>query len=70
MIQIDNNYQVIETVSKEKLQASVDTKDDFLANVNLEGETHPSTYDAVALFTPLVENEHLQLNALEKKRLS
>lgn len=66
-IQIDNNYQVIETVSKEKLQASVDTKDDFLANVNLEGETHPSTYDAVALFTPLVENEHLQLNALEKK---
>ncbi|MBO0444395.1 hypothetical protein [Vagococcus fluvialis] len=66
-IQIDNNYQAIETVSKEKLQASVDTKDDFLANVNLEGETHPDTLGAVALFTPLVENEHAQLNALEKK---
>ena len=66
-LQIEANFSIIETVSKDKLEASVDTKDDFLANVNLKGETHPSTLEAVALFEPLVKIEKAQLKALEDK---
>lgn len=66
-LQIDRNVELYEAVSKENLQASVDTKNEFLENVNLEGETHPSTLAAVALFEPLVENEKEQLSAISNK---
>lgn len=66
-LQIERNYEIVETVSKENLQASLDTNVDFLETVNLEGETHPSTLQAVAIVEPLVENEKAQLKALAKK---
>lgn len=66
-LQVESNFTSIEAVSKESLQASVDTKELFLNTVNLKGETHSDTLLAVEYFPAVVENEKAQLDFLAKK---
>ena len=66
-LQIENNFEIIERVSREELQASVDTKSDFLKKVNREGEIHPDTQAAIEAFPAIVENEEQQVRLLDKK---
>ncbi|MEG0256391.1 MAG: hypothetical protein RR554_11015 [Vagococcus sp.] len=66
-IQIENSFEIIERVSRQELQASVDTKTEFLDTVNQEGEVHPDTQAAIDSFPAIVENEEQQLQLLDKK---
>ena len=66
-LQIEKNFASIETVSREALQASVDTKQHFLDTVNLKGATHSDTLLAVEMFPPVVENEKEQIKFLDSK---
>lgn len=66
-LQIENNFEIIERVSRDELQASVNTKSDFLKNVNREGTIHPDTQVAIETFPAIVENEEQQIELLDKK---
>lgn len=66
-LQVENNFEIIERVSKEELQASVDTKNEFLKTVNREGTIHPDTQAALDSFPAIVENEEKQLELLKQK---
>lgn len=68
--QIENNFEYLEKIVPEKIEASYTTKDKFLKTVNREGATHPDTQSAIDAFPPIVESEAQQLALLEEKNYS